>query len=171
MARLNKGRYTADLGDRDEVVVFIIGMRINQLWKVWQWMPVAVAMPKMIVELSKDRSLGLLGTPRTMVSGRVITVLQYWDSFESLQNYSRANDLKHLPAWRRFNKKVRDNGAVGIYHETYSAKAGTFETVYGNMPPFGLGAATALVPASGKRVSAPLRMGRTDEAGQPVESY
>jgi hypothetical protein len=170
MAKLNKGRYTADLGDRNDIVVFIIGMRINQLWKVWKWLPVAVAMPKMIMELAKDRSLGLLGTPRTMVSGRVITVLQYWNSFEDLERYSRSGELKHLPAWRWFNRKVRDNGSVGIWHETYCVPRGAVETVYGNMPPFGLGAATSLVPATSARVSAAKRLGRED-AGQPVEPY
>jgi len=170
MATLNKGRYTADFGERDEIVVFIIGMRINRLWRVWKWVPVAVAMPKMLRELSKDRSLGLLGTPRTMVSGRVVTVLQYWDSFEALERYSRSTDRAHLPAWRWFNSKVRNNGSVGIFHETYCVPRGTVETVYGNMPAFGLGAATSLVPATAGRVSAATRLGRAD-AGQPVAPY
>ena len=34
-----------------EVVVFLIGMRINHLWKVHKWWPVASAMPRMIREL------------------------------------------------------------------------------------------------------------------------
>jgi hypothetical protein len=170
MATLNKGRYTADLGERDDIVVFIIGMRINRLWKPWKWMPVAVAMPRMLRELSKDRSLGLLGTPRTMVSGRVVTVLQYWDSFEALERYSRSGDQLHLPAWRWFNRSVLNNGSVGIWHETYCVAKGQVETVYGNMPPFGLGAATGVVPATAGRVSAATRLGR-DDAGQPVEPY
>jgi Domain of unknown function (DUF4188) len=35
-----------------ELVVFLIGMRINRLWKCIKWLPVARAMPRMIRELS-----------------------------------------------------------------------------------------------------------------------
>ena len=37
MARILKCRHTADLTNRDEIVVFIIGMRINRLWQVRRW--------------------------------------------------------------------------------------------------------------------------------------
>ena len=45
------------------------------------------AMPRMIAELMKDRSLGMVGRPRTFVSGRTILVWQYWSSFEQLEAY------------------------------------------------------------------------------------
>ena len=54
-----------------------------------------------------------------------------------------------------FNKKLggsRDD--VGIWHETYQVRAGEYETIYSGMPPFGLGSAAKLVPASGSRESA-----------------
>ena len=35
----------------DGLVVFLIGMRINKWWKIHQWLPVFLAMPKMIKEL------------------------------------------------------------------------------------------------------------------------
>lgn len=149
MAKIQKGRWSADVG-ADGKVLFLIGMRFNQLWKVWAWLPVLVAMPRMLIELQKDRSLGLVGTPRTMLSGRVILVWQYWDSFDKLNDYARAAEHLHLPAWRAFNKKVRDNGSVGIFHETIVLSDKTVETVYGNMPVFGLGGVVGSVPA-GKR--------------------
>lgn len=74
MATINRGRYTADLGDRDGVVVFIIGMRVNRLWEVWRWLPVFAAMPRMIIELAKDPSRGLLGRPRTFLSLSLIHI-------------------------------------------------------------------------------------------------
>lgn len=149
MAKVNKGRWTADAG-ADGKVLFIIGMRINSLWRVWAWMPVVVAMPRMLAELMKNRSLGLVGTPRTFVSGRTVLVWQYWESFDKLNAYARSSDNAHLPAWRAFNKRIRDNGTVGIYHETIELSDRTVETVYGNMPTIGLGAVTGVVPA-GKR--------------------
>jgi hypothetical protein len=49
--------------------------------------------------------------------------------------------LRH---WRRVGQRAR----TGIWHETYLVRAGEYEAVYGNMPPFGLGKAGRLVPAS-----------------------
>jgi hypothetical protein len=109
----------ADLGDRDEIVVFVIGMRINRFWQFWRWLPVFAAMPKMIVELCRDPSLGLLARPSTFMSGRVFLLVQYWRSFEDLERFARAPQGSHLEAWRNFNRRIRDNGSVGIFHETY----------------------------------------------------
>jgi hypothetical protein len=41
-----------------EIVVFLIGMRINKLRKVWKWLPVRSAMPKMLSELAAHPELG-----------------------------------------------------------------------------------------------------------------
>jgi hypothetical protein len=84
MTHVNQGRYSADVG-ADGTVLFWIGMRINRLWQFWKWLPVFLAMPRMLVELQRQRSLGLVGKPRTFVSGRVILVWQYWESFEKLE--------------------------------------------------------------------------------------
>ncbi|MFN8498650.1 MAG: DUF4188 domain-containing protein, partial [Anaerolineae bacterium] len=45
------------------------------------------------------------------------------------------------------------------WHETYLVKAGQYESVYNNMPAFGLGKATELVTATGRRESARSRVG------------
>ena len=58
MAEVQRTRVAADV-DRD-VVVFVIGMRINRLWAVHKWIPVFVAMPRMIAELARQPELGLL---------------------------------------------------------------------------------------------------------------
>ncbi len=170
MSKVLAGRHTAEPG-RDEFVVFLIGMRVNRLWQVWRWLPVAVAMPRMIIELAKDPSRGLLGRPRTFVSGRVVMLVQYWRSFEDLERYARDPKAQHLPAWRAFNRKIRDNGSVGIFHETYRVTAADCETVYGNMPAFGLAAATSVVPVRGGRQTAAARLGTRPDDRAPVEAY
>ena len=133
MAQIHPGRFTASLGDRQDVVVFIIGMRINRLWQMWRWLPVFLAMPKMVEELCADPSRGLLARPSTYMSGRVFLLVQYWRSFEDLERFARVPQGSHLTAWREFNRKIRDNGSVGIFHETYRVPAQSIETVYGNM--------------------------------------
>ena len=99
MAKINKSRFTAATG-ADGKVLFLIGMRINHLWQIWKWLPVFVAMPRMLIELQKNPELGLVGKPRTFLSGRTVLVWQYWESFEKLEAYSRASDRSHLPAWQ-----------------------------------------------------------------------
>lgn len=171
MAKVLPGRRTADLGGRDGVVVFLIGMRINRLWQVWRWLPVLAAMPSMIVELAKDPSRGMLGRPRTFLSGRAVLVVQYWNSFEDLERYARDPQSQHLPAWRSFNRHIRDNGSVGIFHETYRVGARDIEAVYANMPAFGLAGATAVVPVSGGRHTAAARLGVRPDDRAPVDHY
>ena len=89
---------------------------------------------------------------------RTIVLLQYWRDFDSLEAYARDRDQKHWPAWAAFNKAVGSDGTVGIFHETYAVSAGAYETIYGNMPPFGLGKVAGLIPATGKRNEARSRM-------------
>ena len=70
----------------------------------------------------------------------------------------RSRDQKHWPAWVAFNKAVGTDGTVGIFHETYVVGAGAHETIYANMPPFGLGKVSGLAPATGSRNEARSRM-------------
>lgn len=170
MSKINKGRYSADVGANGKVL-FLIGMRFNRLWQVWKWMPVFVSMPRMLIELQKNPSLGLVGKPRTFLSGRTILVWQYWESFEKLAAYSKSADNAHLLAWRSFNKRIRDNGAVGIYHETMLLSDDKVETVYGNMPAFGLGAVTGVVPAGRRGQTAKSRLTGSDSQDPAVEPY
>lgn len=165
MAKVQQGRFTFD--HDGDVVVFLIGMRINKLRKVHKWLPTAIAMPKMLTELFRQPDKGLLGA-RTFVSGRDVMVVQYWRSFEDLERYARSGDDAHLPAWRSFNKRVGTNGDVGIWHETYPIAAGTAEAIYNNMPAHGLAKATASVPVARRGQSAAYRAGRAD-ADVPAE--
>ena len=94
--------------------VFLIGMRVNRLWKVHRWLPVARAMPRMLAELRRHPELSLLGA-HGWFGGRTLMVQQYWRSFEALTDYARRSDLAHLPAWNRFRQSVGDSGDVGIF--------------------------------------------------------
>ena len=131
-----------------DFVVFLIGMRINRFWKFHKWIPVAIAMPKMIRELSQKPESGFLGFQ--MSGGLPPLIIQYWKSFEHLEAYAKDRNGLHYPAWKEFNTKIKSNGDVGIWHETYKVHAGEYECIYNNMPPKGLGKVGELVPVSGK---------------------
>ncbi len=163
-------RVTAEI--EGDFVVFLIGMRINRLWKAPKWLPVFRAMPKMVRELEQNPASGFLGAKLHFGSARQPMLVQYWRSFEHLETYARSRDNAHWPAWVAFNKSVGSNGDVGIWHETYLVPAGSYECVYNNMPPTGLGAATKLVPAAGRKATAAGRAGVRDEPypeGAPTE--
>ena len=141
------------------VVLFLIGMRLNRPWKVWKWLPVFAAMPRMLKELAARPELGLLSA-RGHFGLRNFMVLQYWRSAEHLRAYAHAANQAHLSAWQAFNRAVGTGGDVGIWHETYVVPEGYLESVYVNMPRYGLGLAGALFPAKGERASASKRLGR-----------
>jgi hypothetical protein len=149
------GRYTASF--EGDFVVFLIGMRVNRPLKISSWLPVAVAMPKMLRAIEQDPDLGCLGYH--LWFGRTTLALQYWRDFESLDQFARDATLPHLEPWRRFNRRIGTSGDVGIWHETYRVRAGEYEAVYGNMPMFGLAAAGAHLPVSLKAETARARIG------------
>src|SRR4051794_33672562 len=164
MAALFNGRYTAHIDG--PFVVFLIGMRINQPWAPWRWLPTFMAMPPMLRELYSHPEKGFLGT-EFLFNLRGPVLLQYWRSFDHLSTFARSKDDPHLPAWQRFNRSASRDGSVGIFHETYLVDAGKFEAIYGNMPRFGLAAAAEHVPATGGRETARRRLGGQDEPAVP----
>jgi hypothetical protein len=145
-----------------DFVVFLIGMRINKPWKLHKWLPVFLAMPKMLKELERQPESGFLGA----IFGPKV-IVQYWRSFEHLETYARSTDGLHWPAWVAFSKRMaKSREDVGIWHETYLVRAHEYEAIYSGMPPFGLGKTAKLVPATGHRDTARGRVQR----GQSVAS-
>jgi fumigallin biosynthesis monooxygenase-like protein len=169
MAEVLKGRYMADVSRLgDEVVVFVIGMRINKPRKVRLWWPVFNSMRAMLKYLEERPEKGLLAY---RLSALPPFVVQYWRSFDDLERFARNVDDPHLEPWRRFNREIGKSGDVGIWHETYRVKTNDIETVYGNMPASGLGAASTLVPVRRGKDSAAARLGVTEEDRPALPGY
>jgi heme-degrading monooxygenase HmoA len=168
MAYVTPGRFTAQTDQ--PFVVFLIGMRVNKLLAFRKWVPTALAMGPMLRELYANPEKGFLGA-HFYRSGRTVLTVQYWRSFEDLERFARSDADPHLPAWRRFNKAVGyKDGAVGVFHESYLVEPGKYETVYDNMPVFGLAAATTRVPARGRLDTARRRLAAAGEHAAPVEA-
>lgn len=148
------GRFTTE--NTEDIVVFIIGMRVNKRLAIHKWLPVFNAMPGMIKELYTNKeSLGFLSM-ESYFGLRTTTMIQYWRSIDDLLAYAKSE--KHLAAWKNFNKKVGNNDAVGIYHETYQLSKGNYESVYVNMPQYGLGKAVNHIPVSAELNTARKRL-------------
>jgi hypothetical protein len=154
-----------DDSEDGSVVVFLIGMRINRWRKVRSWWPTFSGMPTMLRELEARPEAGLLGA-KVYLSGRNFLVVQYWRSAEHLGRFAREPRMTHQPVWNAFNQDTAASGDVGIWHETYLVPAANIESIYGNMPAHGLGAALGSEPRG--------RHGRTaaqDSMGQQDPEY
>lgn len=135
----------------DGTVVMLIGMRINKFWMVHRWLPAFLSMMPMIIEVNKNKDHGYLHS-RTWI-GRTIIMVQYWRTMDELMKYAHNLDAKHRPGWARYNRDVRNDGAVGVFHEAYVIDPSRIHTVYRNMPLMGLARATEARP---QRVAPPV---------------
>ncbi len=162
MSPVFPGRFTAQTNE--PFVVFLIGFRVNKFWSFSKWLPVAQAMSPMLRTLYRNPEKGFLGGENFFRVAPVTSLLlSYWRSFEDLENFARSPSEPHLAAWKAFNKAVGSDGSVGIWHETYLVDAGKYEAIYGNMPKFGLAAATEHLPAIGRKETARRRLGGDNE--------
>jgi hypothetical protein len=129
-----------------ELVVFLIGMRVNKPWRPDAWLPSFLAMGPMLAELKRDPGSGLLGVRTAFTAGGPV-LIQYWGSQEKLYAYASDSNGGHRPAWAAFNRRARSvPGAVGIWHETFVVDRA--ESIYVDMPVAGLAGATSSVPVA-----------------------
>jgi len=145
-----------------EYVVFLVGLRINQVWRPDRWWATLMAGRAMDQALRRDPESGMLDS-RLVVTGRGPAFVQIWRSFADLERYAHAEDKLHQAAWKRFYKLVGRSGAVGLWHETYQVAPGRYEAMYVNMPRYGLANAGESAPVSRRGESARQRMSGAPE--------
>lgn len=144
------GRYTADI--EGDFVVFLIGARINSWRKILKLGWIGQANAAMYQVLESNPNYGYLGGESFSRNFfRESITITYWRSYEHLERFSRSQDDPHLETWRRFNREIASDGSFGIWHETYLVKASSYETIYGNMPRFGLAKAASHLPMKGRK--------------------
>jgi hypothetical protein len=163
MAQVAGRRMTAELDG--DFVVFLIGARVSKRHLLRSFLDLGGrrGMMHMLDYLVAHPEKGLLayqlGFP---------VIVQYWRSFEHLEAFAKDAADPHLAPWRDYWRRVGRSDRTGIWHETYRVRAGEYEALYGNMPPFGLGKAGRPVPLR-ESSSARERLGTTT-AEQPGES-
>lgn len=145
-----------------EFVVFIIGIRLNRLSKVHHWWSARRTMKRLLRELAADPGSGMLGFQQWGFQPALWVM--YWRSFEFLEKWARVPKGSHREAWTDFGRRLAGPAGVGVWHETYLVREGTYETVYNNMPPTGLGRIGVLSPATGRFATA---RGRLKGQGTP----
>ena len=156
MARVIANRMTADVDG--DFVVFLIGMRINKPWKIHKWLPVFLAMPKMIRELEQRPESGFLGH----IFGMKV-IVQYWRSFDHLRPTRAARTpCTGRRGWRSTSAPATAGAMSVSGTRRISAAPGEYEAVYSGMPPHGLGTIGKLVPVSARKESARERFAARD---------
>lgn len=161
------GRHTAAY--EGDLVVFLIGMRVNRWRALRHWPRVNRAMGPMLRELLSDPESGLLGF-RVLVGWREVTLVQYWRDSASLQALAGDPARSHRPAWLEFFRSAFASGSVGIWHETYLVAAGAHESIYGNMPRTGLGAVAGVEPVARRGDSFGERLGQPNPGSLSVRA-
>jgi hypothetical protein len=143
MVDVNQGRWTAEIDG--DFVVFLIGARPDKFHLIRSLRDLGGkrGMKHMLDYLMERPEKGLLGYEMGLK-----VIVQYWRSFEQLEAFAKDKDDPHLDAWRNYWKRVGKSPRSGIWHETYLVRSGEYEAIYGNMPAFGLGKATKLVPVA-----------------------
>jgi hypothetical protein len=145
MAEVHQGRWTAKI--EGDFVVFIIGARLDRRHPIRSLKDLGGrrGMQHMLKYLTEHPEKGMLGYQGTGLS---TTFVQYWRSFEHLERFANDTDDPHLDVWRAYWKRLARDPRTGIWHETFLVRAGEYEAIYGNMPAYGLGKATELVPVA-----------------------
>lgn len=93
---------------------------------------------KSIILLDLGRSRTLFDIPDS--EGTTVFWLSYWKDLKGLQAF--ATSSAHRLGQDQYNAKKFPH--VGVMHETYHAPRGSWEAIYDNLPPLGLGALNSL---------------------------
>jgi Domain of unknown function (DUF4188) len=144
-----------------DFVVFLVGLRVNKVWRPDRWFGTVLAGKAMNDALVKDPASGLLNS-RLVITARGPMFIQLWRSFDELERFARQPDGLHQAAWKKFYKTVGRSGEIGVWHETYQVPAGAYEAGYFNMPVFGLAAAGGSAPMGRYGESARERLNHRD---------
>ncbi len=160
MAKIFPGRFTAQVSTQieDPFIVLILGIRINNFLLFWKWIPTIFSSFPMVFTLVRHKAAGFLGGQATFFWPG-IGIIQYWRTFDELEQFARSQRYPHLKSWRWYNKAIGARGSVGLWHEVYFVEPDCHETVYDNMPIFGLATSAKHAPVGGHSKVTRLHLG------------
>ena len=137
------GRFTGRYPEGANAL-FLLGLRVNSWRGVVPAGQVSMSMTRMLKHLSEHPEAGLLGFSNWL--GRTTVLVSYWRSAADVQRFASDPQAPHLAAWRRYAQGAGPE--LGVWHELYTIRPGDYESVYANMPAFGLAAAGEHLPVS-----------------------
>ena len=159
-ARVN--RQTVDLSDYPDLVVVLLGMRVNRI----TGMKTLIGFGPKIASSASPKPEGLLRHETLFYSlfPMHFGIRQYWRDAKSLLSWTRSDP--HRQWWQDF---LKNSGGTGFWHETYFRQGG-IEAIYDDVPqPIGMMGFAPVVAARGPMFGAAARA-HQDFAGKPVLS-
>lgn len=154
-------RRTVDLSAYPDLIVIILGMRVN----AWTGLKTLLGLGSQIAKSVEAKPDGLLLHEDFLFSlfPPHAGMRQYWRDFESLERWARSEP--HRAWWQNF---LRNSGGTGFWHETYSLRGG-IEAIYDDMTaPVGMMKFAPLIPTRGSVFSARLRLHREGTEPSPA---
>lgn len=140
-----------------ELCLIRLGIQVRK----WTALPYARGLGKAIERSASEAigaNAGLFRSESFAFGFRHFGVLQYWRSFDDLEQWSRRPP--HSEWWRAAVERMRTKGDFGIYHETYVVPRSSIESIYLNCEPVGLSAFGVLGEPVGKMTTSRDRLGR-----------
>jgi hypothetical protein len=156
--KVRNGRFSTR--NDEDIVLFLIGLRINKWRAVRTWLPVVRSMRPLLDEAGADPESGLLGHRTHRHGLREIVVVQYWRSTKDLIAFS--NGDSHRRVWADFYRLATVDAGVGLWHETYVVPAGRYEAIFGMVPQLGLATVRDVVPIGRRNDRALVRLGESE---------
>ncbi|SCG48292.1 monooxygenase family protein [Micromonospora rifamycinica] len=149
-------RMTAEI--EGDFAVFMTGMRVNNFFKVKRWLPTFWSMGGVLKAMWADQETTGALHAHAYWGNRGAVMIVYFRSIEHLERFANNRELAHSKALQDYFRRMKDNPAVGIWHESYVVHDGEYEAVYNHMPEAtGLAAAGECVPVSRRGNSASAR--------------
>ena len=140
-----------------ELCLLRLGFQVRK----WTALPYARSLAKAIDRSAAEalaQGAGLFHSERFAFGLRHFGVLQYWRSFNDLEQWSHRPP--HSEWWRGAVERMRTKADFGIYHETFVVPRTSVETIYLNCEPVGLSAFGMLGEPVGTMTTSRDRLGR-----------
>lgn len=136
-------------------------IRLGLQARRWRALPYASRLARAIDRSAAEAiaaGAGLLHSERFAFGPRHFGVLQYWRSFDDLEQWSRRPP--HSEWWRGAVERMRTKGDFGIYHEAFVVPRAAVEAIYLNCDPVGLATFGVLGEPVGRMTTSRDRLGR-----------
>lgn len=118
-----------------ELCLIRLGLQVRR----WTALPYARRLARAIDRSAAEAiaaGAGLLGSERFAFGPWHFGVLQYWRSFDDLEQWGRRPP--HSEWWRQAVERGRTKSDFGVYHEVFLVPRAAVESIYVNCEPVGL---------------------------------
>jgi Domain of unknown function (DUF4188) len=146
----------------EELCVIRIGLVVRKVSGLLSVSKFRKAIERSAIE-AKASNAGLLDSERFLIKWNHFGFLQYWRSFQALEEWS--HKPPHSTWWREALERMRQRGDLGVYHETFLVASTGVESIYLDCPSIGISSFGVTGEAVGSSTTSRDRLGRRSAKG------